>query len=177
MSEWVIVVYRQFSNFSAISWRGQVNFQWDDDEVRFVPDQHAKLDCYSASSLKQQPAVRHVAPLWHIILIPSQPVFLLNDACLAEKQDIPIFLSLVWPDRGSNPRSTTLEANTLPTNVVKNTLLYMKRKLKQWWFNNSTNINKINNHPSPQHWMYKYSNILCWNFRPWLGTDTKMWWG
>jgi hypothetical protein len=31
------------------------------------------LDFYSASSLKQ-----HVAPLGHIILIPSQPVFALS---------------------------------------------------------------------------------------------------
>jgi hypothetical protein len=60
---------------SAISWREQVNFQWDDDEVRFVPDQHAELDFYSASSLKQQSTVRHVAPLGHIILIPNQLVF------------------------------------------------------------------------------------------------------
>jgi hypothetical protein len=74
-SEWVIVVYRQFSNYSAISWREQANFRWDDDEVRFVLDQHAELDFYSASSLKQQSADTHVAPLWHIILIPSQPVF------------------------------------------------------------------------------------------------------
>jgi hypothetical protein len=48
-----------------------VNFQWDDDEVRFVPDQHAELDFYSASSLKQQSAGRYVAPLGHIILIPK----------------------------------------------------------------------------------------------------------
>ena len=75
MSEWLIVVKRQFSNFSAISWREQINFQWDDDEVRFVLDQHAELDLYSASSLKQQSVGRHVAPLWHVILIPSQPVF------------------------------------------------------------------------------------------------------
>jgi len=27
--------------FSAISWREQVNFQWDDDKVHFVFDQHA----------------------------------------------------------------------------------------------------------------------------------------
>jgi hypothetical protein len=37
-----------------ISWRVQVNFQWDDDEVHFVLDQDAELDCYNASSLKQQ---------------------------------------------------------------------------------------------------------------------------
>ena len=29
--------------YSAISWWEQVNFQWDDDEVRFVLDQHAYL--------------------------------------------------------------------------------------------------------------------------------------
>jgi hypothetical protein len=76
MSGWVIVDLRQFSNLSAISYRGQFNFQWDnDDEVRFVLDQHAELDFHSASSLKQQSADRHVAQLEYIILIPSQPVF------------------------------------------------------------------------------------------------------
>ena len=51
-----------FCNFSAISWREQVNFQLNDDEVLFVLDQHAELDFYSASSLKQQSVDRHVAP-------------------------------------------------------------------------------------------------------------------
>jgi hypothetical protein len=40
-NEWVIVVWRQLSNFSAISWQEQVNFQWNDDEVHFVLDQQA----------------------------------------------------------------------------------------------------------------------------------------
>ena len=40
-------------------------------------------------------------------------LFLLHAVCLAEKQQIPILKSLVWPDRGSNPRSTALEASTL----------------------------------------------------------------
>jgi hypothetical protein len=44
-------------------------------EVRFVLDQHAELDFYSASSLKQQSAGRHVALLGHIIMILSQQVF------------------------------------------------------------------------------------------------------
>ena len=56
----------------------QVSFQWDDNEVRFVLDQQAELDFYSASSPKQQSTGRNVAPLWHIILIPSQPVFALS---------------------------------------------------------------------------------------------------
>jgi hypothetical protein len=41
----------------------------------------AELDFYSASSLKQQSAGRHVAPLRHIILILSQPVFALSPEC------------------------------------------------------------------------------------------------
>jgi hypothetical protein len=63
------------SQFSAISWREQVNFRRDDDEVRFVLDQYAWLDIYSASTMKQQSTDKHVAPLRHIILIPSQPGF------------------------------------------------------------------------------------------------------
>jgi hypothetical protein len=43
VSEWY-VAYRQLNNFSAISARKQVNFQWNNDEIRFVPDQHAYLD-------------------------------------------------------------------------------------------------------------------------------------
>ena len=49
--------------------------QRDDDDVRSVLDQHTQWDVYSASSLKQQSSGRHVAPLKHIILIPSQPGF------------------------------------------------------------------------------------------------------
>jgi hypothetical protein len=51
------------------------------NEARFVLDQHAELDFNSASSLKQQSAGRHVAPLGHIILILSQPVFALSPYC------------------------------------------------------------------------------------------------
>ena len=40
-------------------------------------------------------------------------LFLLNATCLAEKQQIPIWWSLGWPDRDSNSRSTALEANTV----------------------------------------------------------------
>jgi hypothetical protein len=46
--------------------------------IRFVLDHHAEVDFYSASSLKQQSAGKHVAPLEHLILILSQPVFALS---------------------------------------------------------------------------------------------------
>ena len=48
--------------------------RYDDNDDRFVLDQHVQLDLYSASSLKQQSAVRHFP--------------LLNTACLAEKKQI-----------------------------------------------------------------------------------------
>ena len=57
--------------------KNKVHFD-DDDDVHFVLDQHAELDFYSASSLKQQSVGRHVALLGHIILIPRQAVFTLT---------------------------------------------------------------------------------------------------
>jgi hypothetical protein len=77
VSEWLLFNGNS-ANLSAISWQEQVIFQWDDDEVRFVLAQHAEFDLYSARSLKQQFADRHVAPLGHISLIPSKPVFALS---------------------------------------------------------------------------------------------------
>ena len=65
--------------FPAISWREQVTFRSDDnDDNRFVLEHHAKLDFYSASSLKQQFESKHVAPLWHIILITIHLAFSLT---------------------------------------------------------------------------------------------------
>jgi len=51
--ECAIVVKRQASN---------------DDDVRFVLDQHGWLDFYSTSLMKQ---FRYVAPIGHVILIAS----------------------------------------------------------------------------------------------------------
>jgi hypothetical protein len=51
------------NNYSAISWLEQVTLKRDDDEVLFVPIQHPKLDFDSASSLNQQSAGKHLAPL------------------------------------------------------------------------------------------------------------------
>ena len=75
VSEWLL-----FNAKWAIfqPYHGQTsNIRWNDDDVHFVVDQHAELDFCSASSLKQQSAGRHVDPLGHIILIPSQIFFAL----------------------------------------------------------------------------------------------------
>jgi hypothetical protein len=75
--------------FSAISWREQVNFQWHDDEIHFVLDQHAELNFHSASSLKRQFAgldmSLHSDTLFWFRANQSL-LFLLGVASLAEKQ-------------------------------------------------------------------------------------------
>ena len=76
LSEWVIIVLTPTQQFFSYI-MARTSFWWVDD-VRFVLYQHAELDIYSASSLKQQSAGKHVAPLGHIILITSQPVFALS---------------------------------------------------------------------------------------------------
>jgi hypothetical protein len=49
--------------------------QNDDDMTSASYKTNAKLDFYSANSLIKQTVGRHVAPLQHTILIPSQPDF------------------------------------------------------------------------------------------------------
>ena len=77
ISEWMscycLTPIEQF--FSAISWREQITFWWNENDVRLVLDHNAELDFHSTSSLKQHSAARHVASLGYIILIPSQLVF------------------------------------------------------------------------------------------------------
>ena len=111
-------------SFSYIMAEEQVNFQWDDDEVRFVLDQHTELDCYSASSLKQQSADRHVAPLGHVILIPSDQslFFLFNAACLPEKQQISICIVFGMTRPGLEPtiyRTRGEHSNHYATDAVR----------------------------------------------------------
>jgi hypothetical protein len=65
VSEWVVF---------NVQWETRC-IRWDDNDASIVLDQHALLDLYSASLLKQQSVDRHVAPLGHISLIPNQPVF------------------------------------------------------------------------------------------------------
>ena len=125
-SEWLLINAKWV--IFQISWREQVTY----DEMSALYQTNT-LEFYSVSSLKQQSAGRHVAPLRHIIMIPSQqPLrFLLKVAHLTEKQHSQMFKSLDWPNRGSNPRSTTLVVSTLThtTDVVGKVLLY------QHWVN------------------------------------------
>ena len=56
--------------------------------IYFVLDQHAELDFYGASSLKQLSTDRHVAPLGNRTLTPSQPVFLLTAKALRIERSV-----------------------------------------------------------------------------------------
>jgi hypothetical protein len=68
MSEWLLF---------SVKWTIiHYSFWWD--YVRVVLDQHADVDFYSASSLKQHSVSRHAAPLGHIILISNQSVVALT---------------------------------------------------------------------------------------------------
>jgi hypothetical protein len=80
LSELVIVVEHQMNNFSAISWREQVTFD-EMMKMSTLYQTNTDLNLYSASSLKQQSAGKHVSPLRHIIVIPSRPVLSLSLLC------------------------------------------------------------------------------------------------
>ena len=73
-----------------ISWREQVTFSWDDDDVHFIQDQHTDFDFLVLNSVKQQSMDRHVASLRHNILMTSQPLFVLTPLCCVfiEKQQM-----------------------------------------------------------------------------------------
>ena len=71
VNEWLLF-NANLRNLSLYHGENKLYFQWDDEEVRFVLDQHSELDIHSASSLKQQSADRNVVPLGQIILIPSK---------------------------------------------------------------------------------------------------------
>jgi hypothetical protein len=65
-------------------------FQWNEDEVRFVLDQHAELDFYSASfnSPRVDMSLHSDTLFW--FRANQSLLFLLNPVCLVEKQHIPI---------------------------------------------------------------------------------------
>jgi hypothetical protein len=113
-SEWLLFNAKS-AMFSAIWWREQVNFQWEDDEVCFVLEQHAYLNVmvlYYWSNRLRIDMLPHSDTLsW--IWANQSLLFLLNTACLTEKQQIPFFFGVVWSDSSSNLRSTAVGANTL----------------------------------------------------------------
>jgi hypothetical protein len=97
------------SNFTATSYREQVTYQWDNEEICFVLDQHAKLDFYSASSLKQQSVnIGHSSQTYYADFKPNSFCSYSLMLHAQHKNNEYQLKSLVWPDQGSNSQSTTL---------------------------------------------------------------------
>ena len=60
-------VHRTFLQFCAESWvRERVYFQWDDDEIRFVIDQHAEVDFIVLAHWNNTPRIA-MSPLSDIL--------------------------------------------------------------------------------------------------------------
>jgi hypothetical protein len=75
-------------NFSAISWWEQVNFQWDDDEVRFVLKNNTLswifiILAHWNKSLWVDMSLHSDTLFW--FRVDQSLLFLLNAACLVEK--------------------------------------------------------------------------------------------
>jgi hypothetical protein len=92
------------------------------------------LDFYHGSSLKQQSAGRHVAPLEHIILIPNQPVFALSPECymLSGEATNTNFIVFGLTQLGLEPMiycTRGEHANHYATNVVTYIYLFEEKSL------------------------------------------------
>jgi hypothetical protein len=84
-------------------------------------------------ALKQLYVGKHIAPLGHIILIPRQLIFpvLLKVACSAEKQLIPMLLSMIWPDRARSYNIAHLQhANHYTIDAVDRHITHVESKSK-----------------------------------------------
>ena len=89
--------------------------QWNYDDIRFVIDQHTWIKGIFITHWNSSHLVYmslHLDTLsWFRANLSL--LLLLKAACLVEKQLIPIWSSLVWPDRNSHPWSTALETSML----------------------------------------------------------------
>jgi hypothetical protein len=99
---------------------------------------NTELDFYSASSQKQQSTGRHVAPLGHIIQIPSQPVFARSLYCCLLSREVTntnfIVFGLIWPGLEPTIYCTRGEhANHYAIDTVKKKMCTYYRKYI-WYF-------------------------------------------
>ena len=126
--EWLL--FKVNSAISAISWREQVCFQWKDDDVRFVLDQDVECYVYSASSLKEQSAGRHVAPLWHIILIPSSFYLILRALREATNTNFIVFGVLLKQIFCFNTISLKYKKQDIITCIQGKTVIHCRLNIK-----------------------------------------------
>ena len=133
VSEWVIVVLRQVSNYSAITWWSKLHFNEMMIISIFILDQHG-VGFYSSSSLKKQPT--DLSLHFGTRVSKSLPL-LLNVAFLAEKHQIPISVyALTWWDRTQNLPHSSRDANPkqrIRKNQQDNVLWITQRTSRGGW--------------------------------------------
>jgi hypothetical protein len=103
-----------------------------------------ELDFYSASLLKQQSTDRHVVPLWHIILILSQPVVALtphncilrrestNTNCIVFGLTIPVLETTIYHTQGEHTNYYTTEAvhtHTYNISITKHGITWLNEAI------------------------------------------------
>ena len=92
----------------------------------FLLDKHAQFDLYGVSSLKQQSGDGHVAPLGHIILIPSKLVFAFFLMLFAQRRSNTYQFYRLWfyPIRA--------RTHDLPHSRHRTCITFMCVRLKNW---------------------------------------------
>jgi hypothetical protein len=111
--------------FNAIS--AIVQLYHGENKLIFNEMMMMRLDFNCPSSLKQQSADRHVAPLGHNILIPSQPVSLALPGHIVEHVEKVEHINREHMFKISHQRSTLFlssEAAASKKRLVQNTMLY-----------------------------------------------------
>lgn len=91
------------------------------------------MEFNKASILTNSPLV-DVYLHWDRLSYPEPTIYLLlllNATGLAEKQHFPILKSLVWPNRCSNPRYTTLESVLYDTKWWQDNVSYTSKIIKK----------------------------------------------
>jgi hypothetical protein len=108
----------QLSNFSAISWREQVNFQWDDDKIRFVLDKHTELIFKVLAHWNNSPRLDmslHSATLfWYPA---NQSLILLLNAAYWMLRPLICWRQYLWLFQ--NYCTTAAEIQSLLSNIIK----------------------------------------------------------
>ena len=96
VSEWLLFNALK-SNFSTISWREQVTFQWDDNVL--YKSKKLSWIFIVLAHWKKQSVWKSVVPVGHITLIPSQPVSALPSKCwmLSREASNTNLYFFVWP--------------------------------------------------------------------------------
>ena len=116
--ESVIVVYLQVSNLSVISWTIMARTWYISMMMMMM-----MTTMILSTALDQQSVNINVVPLWHMILLfllraNQSSLFLLNAACLAEKQQISIDMTLSTALAASTPTITPPMRSVQSGNLV-----------------------------------------------------------